>query len=255
MRLVDSTATATIDRSLTRLHLALSGLLAVEARAAGDITPAEIALELQWREALEPVLVDLYWWPLRNGIDQAPEDEAELRTWLRRRYDDEEAAAALLLLLILYQRRAANVGGRMGLELMGIGGGFDLTNGSLLAELEAHARTLARLDTDLSLLDTTVDDLVRGIPAARAATGNTAQVLAAMIAGWAVTRTGRIAVTEQTRAVGRGLGWVFGRNGVATQRFVTREDPDVCPVCWERHGRIVPVNAVPADMRLPIHIL
>lgn len=60
-------------------------------RALNEVTPEELALEAQWQAELEPVLRDLYWWPLRNGLEGLPTDEAELEDRLRHDYDRDVA--------------------------------------------------------------------------------------------------------------------------------------------------------------------
>jgi SPP1 gp7 family putative phage head morphogenesis protein len=242
-----------IDRQLyaglLRMQRAYDALLSERER----VTPAEIALSNQWQAELEPVLRDLYWYPLRNGIDQAPEDADELRSWLRERYDDATAVAVLLLLLQRYQVRSVNLGGTMALDMLGIDATFRLTNSEYLALLDEHATMLTTVGSDMSLIDTTIDDLARGIPAARKSDDNTLLAVGAMIAGWSLARGAAIAVTELTRMAGNGLNWAFGGNGVQWQTFVTREDRAVCKICAPLHGRRMPVNNIPADLMIPQH--
>lgn len=241
----------TLYRNLTTMRQSLNGLLAVEVRNLDELTPAEVALDAQWQRAIEPVLADLYWWPLRNGLSEAPEDEDELRTWLDGKYNDE-AVAALLLLLLLNQRRAVNIGGRVGLELIGIGGDFNLSNAELLAILDEHAHSLVTAGTEFSLIDTTINDLVRGIPAARQAATNTLTTLGNFIAGWAAVRSVAIAATEGARQFANGLNWVYGRNGIAQQIFRTRAGACV-RICAPLEGMRMAVNSIPDYLRIPLH--
>lgn len=240
-----------IDRQLytglTMMRRAYAALLSVREQ----VTPAEIALSDEWQAEIEPVLQDLYWWPFRNGLDQAPEDVDELRSWLRERYDDATAVAVLLLLLQRYQKRGVNLGGTMALDMLGIGATFRLTNSEYLALLDEHAETLTTVGSDMSLIDTTIDDLARGISAARKSEDNTLLTLGAMIAGWSLARSGLIAVTELTRMAGNGLTWAFGGNGVRIQEFVTRER--ACKYCSPLHGIRMPVNNIPGYLQIPIH--
>lgn len=244
-------------RSLVRLRRAYTGLLSIATRQLEELTPAEVELDGQWQTALEPALSDLYWWPLRNGLDDAPTGERELRRWLKQKYaneDDNNAAiAALLALLLLYQRRGVNIGGRVGLDLIGVGGSFNLTNSTYLERLEATARSLTRQGTDLSLIDTTVEHLVQGIPAARESEANTLLTLGGMIAGWVAVRSVTIAATEGARVFARGLNWVYGRNDVAEQIFRTRAGACV-RYCQPLEGRRMPVNNIPAELTLPRHV-
>lgn len=238
---------AALHRGLARMRRAFDGLLAT--RSLDSLTPAEVELEAQWQQELEPVLTDLYWYPLRNGVDAAPEQEGELRRWLRDHYKTAAAIAALLLLLKRYQVKASNTGGNMALDLLSLDGTFRLTNADYLAELDAQAEELTSLDTDLSLIDTTVDDLTTGIPAAREE-DNPLTAIGLMIAGWAAYRSDMIAATEESRQVNNGLNWTYRENKVEMQQFHARED--ACPICLPHNGEIVPVDD-PGDIDPPIH--
>jgi hypothetical protein len=216
------------------------------------VTPAEMALSDQWQAELEPALQDLYWYPLRNGIDQAPEDVEALRSWLQERYDDEAAIAVLLLLLQRYQVRAVNLGGTMALGQMGSDGTFRLTNSAYLQRLDQHATLLMTQGTSMSLIDTTIDHLADGITKARQSEDNTSLLLGGMIAGWSAMRSSAIAVTEATRMAGYGLNWAFLGNGVRWQMFVTRER-GACRRCAPLHGKRMRVDDIPLELQLPIH--
>jgi hypothetical protein len=224
-------AITTIDTrlytGLAKMQRALDGLLQVRAQ----VTPAEIELSDAWQAALDPVMRDLYWYPLRNGINEAPDDVDELRAWLRERYDDATAVAILLLLLQRYQVRGANVGGQMALDDLGISGTFNLTNAEYRQLLDDHAAMLTTTGTDMSLIDTTIDDLSRGIPAARESEDNTLLVLGGLITGRSLARSAAIAVTETARSVATTFTWTLLQNDVLYQEFVTREDRRVCPRC------------------------
>lgn len=246
---IDNTA---LYRSLTRLHRAYDGLLAT--RSINEVTPEELALEAQWQAELEACLRDLYWYPLRNGLDSLPTDAAELEDRLRHDYDRDVAVAALLALLLRYQVRGVNVGGGMGLNLLGVGGHFTLTNQGYLATLHSHAQMLtsASPNANMSLINTTISHLAQAIPTALT-TASPLTTLGNLIQGWTLYRSGMIAITELTRMVGNGLSWTFDRNGVEEQEFVTREDAAVCQRCAPLHGRRMPVNNIPPDLLLPIH--
>lgn len=239
---------------MSRLYQSLNAAIAVESRQLDELTPAEVALETQWQRDLQPVLADLYWYPLRNGIQAAPEDEDELRRWLRQRLVETAATAALLALLNRYMVRSFNIGGGLALQLLGLAGAFNLTDREILAELEDHAEELVTPGTDLSLVDTTEDHLVTGILAARESEDNTVIVLAGMIAAWALWRSMRIAATEQSRGTAWGLQRTYSKNGVMLMDFMTRADDRVCPQCRPLHGRRMPVNNIPADLVIPVHV-
>ncbi len=243
---------AALYRGLARLHNAYDGLLST--RAINEVTPAELALETQWQHDLEPVLRDLYWYPLRNGLEALPTDEAELQQHLRHDYDHDVALAALLALLLRYQVRGVNVGGNMGLNLLGVNGHFALTHPGYLATLTSHAQTLTSVspNANLSLVNTTSNQLSQAIPTALTAT-SPLTTLGNLITGWSLYRSSVIAVTELTRMVGNGLVWTYGQNGVDEQEFVTREDARVCQLCAPLHGQRMPVNNIPSNLLIPIH--
>lgn len=239
-----------LHAALTRLRDAYTGLLSV--RSVDTVTPAEMALGDAWQSDLEPVLADLYWSSLRNGLDSLPTDDDELRAALTAHYDNPRRVAVLLLLLRRYQARAVNLGGNMGLDALGLDGTFRLTNADYLGALDDHAAMLTTVDSDMSLVDTTIDQLATGIPMARE-DDNPIEALGLLIGGWALQRSATIAVTEETRAVANGLSLTYGENGVAMQEFITRLDEKVCPICSPLHGRTMPVDNIPSELRLPVH--
>lgn len=238
---------ARLHTGLTKMQRAYDALLSVREQ----VTPAEIALGDQWQAELEPVLRDLYWHPFRNGLDQAPEDVDELRDWLGERFSDAAAVAILLALLLRYQLRSVNTGGAMALDMLGINATFRLTSAEYLALLDEHAIMLTSQGTEMSLIDTTIDNLAVGLPRARQSESNTLLTLGAMIAGWSLSRSGLIAVTEESRQVGNGLNWVFSENDVQWQVFMTRER--ACKLCSPLHGVRMRVNNIPPDLSIPIH--
>jgi len=242
-----------LSLSLYRLEHAYNSLLSVRA-SMDELTPAELQLETQWQQALEPVLRDLYWYPLRNGLAGLPIDTTELKRYLRDALTSAAAIAALLALLKRYLIRAVNIGGNMALELLGIDSTFHLANPGYVNQVNDHANTLTQPDTDLSLIDTTVNHLVTGIPQALAS-DTALMTIGGLITGWAAVRSVRIAITEQTRMIAQSLTWTYGENGVAQQVFTTRADDKVCAICEPLHGRIVPVNNVPEELRIPKHVL
>lgn len=242
--------------NLARMDFAYAAIQDAQIRRLEQVTAAEQALDLSFMVALDPVLVDLYWWPLRNGLDGLPENEAELRQYIEERYhDDDLAVIALLLLLIRFQRQAVNIGGHEGLKMLGLTGAnadFFLSNPILLEQLDEQAKSLATVDGEMSLIRTTVDHLVIDIPAARASEANTLIALGGMIAAHVIRRSSLIAVTERSRSFAQGLNWAYLHNGVAQQMFNTRGHG--CPkICTPLDGSVMPVNDIPWGLRIPKH--
>lgn len=241
-----------ILKGLHSLRSGLDALLNVRQTAGDRYTTAKAVLDAEWQAALQPVMEDLYWHPLRNGIDATPDDEGELRTWLEDRYHDAAVVAALLLLLRRYSVKAYNLGGQTGLDMLLLDGTFDLTDPDLLAMIDAHARELTTVDGEFSLIDTTIDDLVVEIPKAKAVAGSTALSLAAYIALRSARRTEAIERTERPLQVANALTETFVNNGIAYQMY------DVngvgCPkICAPLHGIVMPTNRIPAYLSLPQH--
>lgn len=246
------TIDARLHAGLHRMLNAYDGLLSLRQSPIDKLNVANTALDAEWQAELEPVLRDLYWYPFRNGIDQAPEDVDELRSWLRERYDDATAIAVLLLLLRRYQVRALNHGGQAGLEMLSIDGTFRLTNDDYLAQLDDHATMLVTQGSEMSLIDTTIDDLTEAVPTARKGEGSTLLVLGAYIAARAALRTVLIERSERPRQVANGLNWTFQNNSVRMQMY------DIngvgCPkICAPLHGRTMRVDSIPFELRLPQH--
>lgn len=241
-----------ITSALRRLRRALSNLLALETRQLTEVTPGEIAIEASWQMALEPTLSDLYWWPLRNGLQEAPEDDDGLYAWLVAAYRQQGATERLQRVMQRYQVSAVNVGGAAGLDLLGLGGEFALSNSGFLAELDAWAIEMTTVGGEMSLIDTTIDQLRRDIPAARADAQNTISVLAALIARRVAHRAPLIAETEVSRGFARGLNWTYRRNRVRQQVFMTRAGACV-RICAPLHGTIMDVDNVPLGLLIPLH--
>jgi len=214
--------------------------------------PSKMPLTQDMMRDLERPLVDLYWWPIRNGLAQAPENPEDLRDWLDRQLRNTATWAAILLLLMRYYRRTANYGGEMALRRLGIDGTFNLTDVAALAVLDDRATMLTTADSDINLIDTTVSDLATAIPAARAAGDGALMALGAYIAGRALTRAVGIATYEAPWGFNQGLGMTYRNNGIVTMMY------DVngvgCPeICAPLHGETFPANAVPAHLSLPRH--
>ena len=238
---------------LAQMQRALDGLLQVREQ----VTEAEIALSDQWQAELQPVLRDLYWWPFRNGFATAPDTAGKLRSWLENQYENDNAVRPLRESLQRYQVRAANLGGQMALDDLSISGTFRLTNADYLAALDDHAAMLASQNTELSLIDTTIDDLVGGIIKAdrtlRSLADGVFDVVGSLIADWTTFRAGLIAVTETARLVAGSINQTLYQNDVLYQLFVTREDRNVCKLCGRLHGERMPVRNIPPHLRIPVH--
>lgn len=243
---------AALHAHLSHMHGALSNLIAIESRAVTMPKPSKMLLAVDMADDLTPVLEDWYWYPLRNGIDSAPQDEEELKLWLQRQLEKPAAVAALLALLLRYYKKAVNYGGTIALELLELAGTFSLTNTTYLAALDERGAMLTTAGSEMSLIDTTINDLAREIPAARKSNDNTLTVLGAYIAMKALSRSTGIATFEVPWGFANGLGWTYKENGV--KRLMYDVNGVGCPeICAPLHGRTFPIDNVPSEFILPKH--
>lgn len=230
-----------ITKGLHEMHRGMSALTSTRSTVHDELAASKALLDEEWQRELKPVMEDLYWYPFRNGISEAPESEEDLRSWLEDKYDEAAIIAILLMLLQRYSYRAYNLGGQTGLAFLGVDGIFRLENADILAEIEQFNLDLVSQGTEFSLIDTTIDDLTTQVQEARRNESGALLALAAYIALRSTQRTESIERTERPRWVGRALSDVYQRNGVHYMMY------DVngvgCPrVCAPWHGRVVPVG-------------
>lgn len=243
---------AALHNHLSAMHGALSSLIAIESRAVTMPKPSKMPLAVDMAKDLEPVLTDLYWFPLRNGIDSAPEDEEELRPWLIRQLEKPAAVAALIALLLRFHKKAVNYGGSIALELLELAGTFSLTNAAYLSLIDERATMLTSAGSEMSLIDTTVNDLAREIPAARKSNDSTLAVLGAYIAMKALSRSTGIATFEVPWGFNKGLVWTYEQNKV--KRWMYDINGKGCEeFCLPLHGRIIQAGLPEGDVHIPQH--
>jgi len=243
-----------IDRrlhaGLTQMQRAYDAVLSVRGTAIDRYNAKKTALDEEWQAELGPVINDLYWHPFRNGIDEAPEDERELRRWLKRKYEDDATVAALLLLLLRFHRRAANLGGQTALDLLEIDGTFNLTNDEYLQMLTDRANMLVEQGSEQSLIDTTIDDLTQALPTARQNEIGVLLALSLYIAARSEQRTVMIERYERPWAVATAQNWAYTHNGVGYIMYDVNGVGCV-KVCAPWHGSVFPLNGAP--VRIPQH--
>lgn len=239
-----------IEKALFRLRQSLGSLVSTRQTPHEKLATLRAELDERWQAEMLPVIEDLYWYPFRNGIAEAPEDEDELRTWLEEQYDDALIVAILLMLLMRYQREAYNLGGQIGLDFLGIDETFILTNEEIITELNEFAEMLVTQGTEFSLIDTTIDDLVRELPKARESESSALMALATYIAARAVQRNEMIERSERPRQVANALHQLYRRNGV---QFMMYDVMGVgCPrICAPWHGQVFRMGT--ASVRIPQH--
>ena len=234
------------------MRSALSSLIAIESRAVTMPKPSKMPLAVDMADDLMPVLADWYWYPLRNGIDSAPQDEEELKPWLQRQLEKPAAVAALLALLLRFHKRAVNYGGTIALELLELAGTFSLTNSTYLALIDERGAMLTTAGSEMSLVDTTINDLAREIPAARKSNDSTLAVLGAYIAMKALSRSTGIATYEVPWGFNRGLVWTSKENGVK-QMMYDVNGVGCQHICAPLHGIVMDIDNMPLMYQPPRH--
>lgn len=214
-----------------------------------QVTLREQQLQREWAMVIEPILSELYWEPL-GRLAEAPEDEDELREWLLLLLVAGMARRRLGANLDSYLWRSADVGGEMALSLLDVEGGFHLVDADHLAVLIARREQLIAPGSELSLLDTTVEQLARGIMLAREQVSPLPH-LAPMVNSWVEVRRNSITITEMAWAIAAALTWTYLHNAVDEQVFTARAD--ACALCLPKHGVVVPIDNVPPDYEIPQH--
>ncbi|MCC6457269.1 MAG: hypothetical protein IT328_20110 [Caldilineaceae bacterium] len=214
-----------------------------------QVTLREQQLQREWATTIDPLLSDLYWEPL-GRLQEAPEDEGDLREWLllllmggwaRRRLSDNLGS---------YLLRSADVGGEMALAFLDVDGGFHLSAPDYLAVINARRDELLTASAELSLLDTTAEQLTQAIVRAREES-NPLPYLAPLVSSWVATRRNSITITEMAWAVAAALTWTYLNNAVEEQMFTARAD--ACALCLPKHGVVVRTNNVPLGYGIPQH--
>jgi hypothetical protein len=229
---------------LERVHDALTNLLPVTGtRRLGDggQTAQELRVEASFSQALRVPVHDTYRWPLRNGVTAVPElDVDALAEWARGEFTTAAGRAStgnLADVLGRYFVRSFEVGGELALDLLGSQRPFQLRDEDLRELIDDVATSYTDPYADISLTNTTANDLARQIASGREAGLSVSALDAALttyISGRALTRSSNIAATEMVSWSRKGLGTTYGRNGVEYMIYKTapelsRRGP--CPIC------------------------
>lgn len=254
-------------RDLMHLHRQLTAVMpqAGTRRLADGPTGAELALERDFATDMERDLNGLYRYPLRNGLAAVPAGVEAARAYFLRRLAEDEATRPLQTDLERYLRQSANVGGQLGLEELGAGGDFNLTDPDLLGEVDGWAAALVDGESDISLTAVTADELATYIDAERESSIADSVILAGLglwINARSLTRSIAIAATESVRLTRRAMLWTYAFNGITGVYHRCEADVErrcttkVCvPWCGERFD--TPTGDVyaniPAEAQVPLH--
>lgn len=252
-----------VIKSLLRLHHGLTAVLplAGSRQLADGPTIEELALEADWARELEPVLRDLYYYPIRNGVETAPDiDREQLQAWALDVYDDEFAVAALLLLLSRYMQAGVSVGGQLALNEMGLNEVFELEDAGVISTIGALAQGLVSISSEISLTHTTANELAMIISRLRDEGLSGGEMLLRLdeyIVSRSAVRSGLIAQTESVRSTRFGLVETYTRNGIEVVIF--RNAPELtesgpCLICEPLDGnRYNIVENIVVGPQPPLH--
>lgn len=229
---------------LEQLHNALTAVLPLAgSRRLGDggQTVQELRVEATFGRALRVPVYDTYRWPLRNGVTAVPElDRDALAEWMRGEFATPAGRAStgtLADVLNRYFVRSFEVGGVLALELLSSERPFQLRDGDLLELINDVATSYTDPYADISLTNTTANDLARQIASGREAGLAASAIEAALttyINGRALARSANIAATEVVSWSRKGLGTTYGRNGIEAMIYKTAPELSQrgpCPVC------------------------
>lgn len=239
---------------------------------ARQLTPGEALLEQQWDDDLRPILQDLIRVTAAALATSAllTASAAELTRLILAFYaSDETLLRPLANNLHHYGLRAFNLGGQMGLDALGINAPFELEDEGLLALVAARMARLSDIDGELSLPQTTAEEIARQIARQREAhpEWGIPEVID-FVARWALARSAvrgtMIAATEGVRMTRTGLVITFLGNDCEQVYHICEANVEelcttqVCvPLCGKRYllakDWFNPLKIIPPAERIPLH--
>lgn len=240
------------------------GVPAVRVMDRDSFQLAEQVLESDFYEQARPKLAALYRSPLAdNGLQSAFQNN-RLRPFLRSHYRAHPSTALDLRdVLDGFKTQAFNLGGQYSLDTLGLEGRFRLADETILDGLRETSRQSTIVDGDMSLIDTTVDELAGQLEAHRengVQLSDAIPAINAWVIGRTVIRTALIIQTESVRASRWAILSAFVGNGIGGVTFYTVGDERVCDQCRPLHSErfdissvFFPMRDLPAYARIPIH--
>lgn len=250
-----------MSHSLHHLHHTLTAALPIAGcrQLSDGATVQELQLEATFALEMEPVLVDLYRYPLRDGgLSELPAEEAAALAWLLVRYGEPQSTRQLEALINRYGVSAFDIGGNLALAEMGVSGTFRLRDELLLGGLAAFvAASLIATDGDFSLTRTTARDLARWTSRLRddpeLTDADVATALGERVPGRALARSAAISENETVRFSRQAMAVTYDRNGL--QQVIHRSLPGACTICAPRDGRVYNVvSGVVVGDDIPLHV-
>lgn len=242
-----------IFTGLLKLRTAYDAILSIVPSPHDRYVIAKDELDQQWQAEMLPVIQRMYWHPIRAGIDDAPDDADSLRQWLRDKYDDAAFIALLIYILQKYHIRASELGGQYTLDELVIRRTFRLSNMEYLQMIIDRTRELVDFDTDISLLDTTINELAVEVQKAKNNKDNKDPmlILGLFIAARAPVRTTMIERYERPWSVANAQTWTAQKNGIRYKMY--DENYEGCKeACNPWHGRVIEVTGIDSKI-IPQH--
>lgn len=223
---------------------------------------AEAALEAAFARDVAQALLVFYRLPLSLDFSNQEGNSAdEIAEWLLGIYNSQgEMRSAFSDLLNLWSVSAANLGGQMALNHLGVLASFELTNSTELATIRERADELASVDGERSLLRTTANDVARAVVREQSSGASaTVAALGALATDRAAVRALLIAETESVLSSRAMVIATCVRNGARTFKYICEPDVEercstgVCiPYCGLRFQATI-TGAIPRWARLPKH--
>lgn len=258
-------------RAAARYHGALSaGMPLAGGRSLAEgPTAVELLLEGQWGRDLRPALAEMYRRPITDGIARMVEQGRNeiVRSVLAFYEERDDVISPMRNALGRYARRGFNLGGQMGLDVLGLEGWFELSDEHIEGALDEHVGRLVNLrrQAQLSVAVTTAEEIGRAVEKQRENGLSAVEMLPALSAwvlGRTVIRSANIAATESVRMTRWGMVWAFAGNGIGGVRHECALDveqrcngqcPPLCGVEYELRGVFNPMGGIPSGGRIPLH--
>ena len=212
---------------------------ALETRGVADAVPAkQLDLEARFADALYKALEAFYSAPFAQGYSDIPESsEAAIVGWLKRQYgQNPQWASGVISTMLPFLRQGLKSGVEQGLELLDAPvDGVIVSNEELLADVVDRASSLMAVDSEVSLTNTTINNLGKTLFNAVVSDIAFGVALAAM-AAHIQARSILIAEYETSRLVSIGMVETYQRNGVVHMVYNIR-DSDACKICTPDDGK------------------
>lgn len=229
--------------------------------------PQELQLESSWYQQIQPVMSRLYQAPMSDSnFRRAYESGRGVKGLIRGAVVGSVATRELESVTRQGLTWATNLGGQMGLAVLGLPGSFNLTDRTIKEKIDQRTADLVTTGGEVSLLDTTINEVADKVEAERDR-GLTLLDLVPVFNAWVLTRTiirtANIVQTESVKASRLAMLYAFVGNGIKGVRYYTQGDERVCQVCYPHHGELFdlsgasvfdPMSAVPGYARIPLHV-